>query len=337
MNIPNIFTLSQWHRNQANSKAVADDCLVVETKTDDVVNAALSLQLTQRLGFKIAELSGEPIIQYNDLYSEAEPNLATFNQALTQKMHQKNVDLIYFHNVRHDSGLYQLLENTGIITMVKKAPYIDLSEMNGLDDYYKSLSAKTRKSRRRSLKKLEAQFNVEYVTIIDQDIDLDLVDQVIKLKKNQLERLGLSSRLFANEEKMQELEGIILAPNKPFKCIFSLLKCDDKIAAAEIGYLHQDVYYSFLGTMDEDFYSYSPGGCQLLKTIEWALQNHVKIFDLLAPEDDYKTSWAGEQSMMVYDIMLPFTAKGKLFGKLYYKSLRPMLKSVYLFIKSKTK
>lgn len=87
--------------------------------------------------------------------------------------------------------------------------------------------------------------------------------------------------------------------------------------------------------MDEAFQPYSPGSCQLLRTIEWALAQKVKIFDFLAPEDAYKFSWTDDVYVEVYDFILPLSLKGKFIGKAYLQTVRPLLKKIYLSINAR--
>lgn len=313
----NIFTSPHWHN--------AD-----EDMQNLVVTASLNLTVKNILGGKIAEMSGEPIIQYNDL---TQNNI--LQTEILPQLKQNKIDLLYFHNVRSNSELYRQIQNMGQIIARKKAPFIDLTQFANLDEYLKSLSSSSRKSKRRALKKLENKFQAEFETLVDEQINATIFDQVIQLKKDQLSRMGLTSRLFESPTQIKNLKKIILKPNKDFQCIFSLLKCDGKIAAAEIGYLYDDIYYSFLGTMDEAFQTYSPGGCQLLKTIEWALDHKIKTFDFLAPEDAYKFSWTNGLYVEVYDFILPLSFKGKIIGNAYLKTLRPLLKKIYLLVKSR--
>ncbi|MBL1419133.1 MAG: GNAT family N-acetyltransferase [Alphaproteobacteria bacterium] len=287
------------------------------------------------LGGRIAEMSGEPIIQYNDLAETNDENVNILQAEILPQLEQNKIDLLYFRNVRSDSYLYRQIKNIGKITAYKKAPFINLSQFANLDEYLKSLSSTSRKSKRRTLKKLKIKFQVEFETLVDDQINAALFDQVIQLKKDQLKRMGLTSRLFENPTKITNLKNIILKPNKDFQCVFSLLKCDGKIAAAEIGYLFNDTYYSFLGAMDEAFQAHGPGVCQLLKTIEWAIEQKVKIFDFLAPEDAYKFSWTDNLYVEVYDFILPLSFKGKIIGNVYLRMLRPLLKKIYLFAKTR--
>lgn len=326
----NVFTSYHWHNNSGGAQTVA-----ISTKPHQDAEAYLNLHIKRNLGIRIAEMSGEPIIQYNDITNSNGEDASTFKKILLERLKQNNVDLLYFHNVRSDSNLFQQIKDIGEVIVHKQAPFINLTEFSSLDDFLKSLSPNTRKSKRRALKKLESAYQVSFEILIDGQISAGLFDQVMSLKKAQLTRMGLTSRLFESQTKITALKNIILKPNKDFQCIFSLLKCDGKIAAAEIGYLADGIYYSFLGAMDDEFSSSSPGSCQLLKTIEWALQNNVKIFDLLAPEDNYKFSWTIGRYAEVYDIILPLSLKGKLIGKPYLKTIRPLLKKAYLYLKAK--
>lgn len=330
MKTQNIFASHHWH-----SAVLADDQLDIKPQLRS--NTAFRLSMETRLGVKIAEMAGEPIIQYNDILPRTDADLEDLYKNLIQQSKQENIDLLYFHNVRVDSTLYQLLANQAKAINTKSAPFIDLSPLNNLDDYLKTLSAKTRKSKRRTLKKLEQAYHVEFESLVDDKINTALFDQVIKLKADQLKRLGLTSRMFNSFTQIANLREIISKPNKDFQCIFSLLKCDGELAAAEIGYVQNQIYYSFLGAMDDRFANYSPGSCQLLKTIEWAIDKDLETFDLLAPEDPYKFSWTAQNAAKVHDIVLPLSTKGKLVGYLYLKHLRPQLKRIYLYLKQVSK
>ncbi|PCI88961.1 MAG: hypothetical protein COB24_00345 [Hyphomicrobiales bacterium] len=318
----NIFTSPHWHDTNEN-------------KSNLVATASLNLHVKNMLGGRIAEMSGEPIIQYNDLAVTNDENSNILQAEILPKLEQNKIDLLYFRNVRSDSYLFQQIKNIGKIIAYKKAPFINLSQFTNLDEYLKSLSSTSRKSKRRTLKKLKTKFQVEFETLVDDQINAALFDQIIQLKKDQLKRMGLTSRLFENPAKINDLKNIILKPNKDFQCVFSLLKCDGKIAAAEIGYLFNDTYYSFLGAMDEAFQAHSPGVCQLLKTIEWAIEHKIKIFDFLAPEDAYKFSWTDNLYVEVYDFILPLSFKGKIIGNAYLRILRPLLKKIFLFAKTR--
>lgn len=337
MNNQNVFSLSCWHKNISNVDHNTAMQMHVSVPIDAQNSRSLTVVLKSTKWLKHAELLGEPLIQYNDFESTIAVNAGSINHDFADEMTKNKVDYCYFRNVREHSGLHNWLKDKGTITATKLAPFIDLTDMNSMADYYAFLSAKTRKSRRRRAKKLAAKFVVEFSTYMDTDIEPDLVDQVLNLKKLQLAKFGLSSRLFSSEQKLNQLKNLVLSGDKLFKAVVSVLKCDEKIAAAEIGYLYKDTYYSFLGTMDEDFHAYSPGSCQLLKTIEWAIDNQVKIFDLLPPEDAYKFSWARENKTIVYDILLPFSLKGRLFGNVYYRILRPRIKQIYFWYKRHSK
>lgn len=322
----NIFSSHHWHSADPN----ADELTIHLTQTSD-----LRLQVKNNFGVRIAEMAGEPIIQYNDIDIADDADLTQMRSKLLTQLKQNQVGLLHFHNVKIGSNLYRLMQNIGENFAPKQAPYIDMSGFKNLNDFLQSLSPNTRKSKRRAFKKLENNFTVKFTSLIDDQISTALFDKVIKLKADQLKRLGLTSRLFTNFSEIAKLRDIVSNPNKDFQCVFSLLECDGKIAAAEIGYTQNQIYYSFLGAMDDEFANFSPGSCQLLKTIDWALQNKIQIFDFLPPEDNYKFSWTANQSNPVCDIILPLGFKGKYFAGLYVKTIRPLLKKAYIGLKSR--
>lgn len=323
----NIFASHHWH----NANVLSDELSII-LKHNNAVETNIRLRVKKNLGIVTAEMAGEPIIQYNDIAIETDDNLSDIYDNIVTQLKQNGVDLLHFHNVRHGSNLYRLMENSAQIIVPKKAPYVQLSNFTNLNEYLATLSASTRKSKRRALKKLENTYKVEFNILIDNQISTALFDQVIQLKAAQLKRLGLTSRLFNSFAEISKLRDIISKKDNNFQCVFSLLECDGTIAAAEIGYIQNHIYYSFLGAMDDRFERFSPGGCQLLKTMEWAIKNDIKIFDFLAPEDSYKSRWAGQTYTSVCDIISPLSFKGKI-GGLYLKTIRPTLKNAYLSIK----
>ena len=328
----NIFTSDHWHKNDLSSNK-----LIIVCDDEQPSQAKFTLDISKKFGFTTAEMAGEPIIQYNDIADIGKADINQCQTKLTKQFKASGIDLLHFRNVKVSGNLYKLIQNISTIIAKKNAPYIDLEQLNNIDDYLKTMSSSTRKSRRRTQKKLNANYDVNFQILTDKDIDATIVDDIIKMKNNQLALQGMTSRLFMNSVKLQSLKNIITTPNDTFKCIISTLKCDGVLAAAEIGFLHQSVYYSFLGAMNEQYKSYSPGSCQLLKTIEWAIDNGVEKFDLLAPEDHYKTSWSNNHVDEVVDLILPLTLKGNIWGNLFLKTLRPMLKNAYFLVKNTLK
>ncbi len=322
MQYKNIFISEHWH-NYIPMKKI--------TLNNETIN--LTLNIAEKLGFKVAEMAGEPIVQYNDI--EPVPNFDR-NQTqaiLIEKLKQNAIDVLYFRNVKTDGQLYALLKNIGIITAHKKAPYINLENLNNLDDYLKTLSVATRKSKRRAIKKLEKNFQTHFQILKSESITDELFDEIINMKITQLSKQGQTSRLFVNPQNLEALKSLTLIPNNEFETIISTLRCDNELAAAEIGYVHNKTYYSFLGAMNLAFQPYGAGGIQLLKTIEWAIEAGHKKIDLLGPENGYKLSWSGGNSTEIVDIVLPIGLKGKIYGNIYIKILRPWLKKSYFFVK----
>lgn len=328
----NIFTSRHWHENSENCADENSNFLPIYIELDGEKVKLMQLEVSSFLGFKSAQFCGEPIIQYNDLKNYDLISSDQIKVVVKQQLAENNISLLIFRNVREDSYLYEILRQSGGEISNKKAPYINLELMQRLDDYFKTLSASTRKSRKRAVKKIDGSFEVDFEVLTNKNITPELVDEVIAIKAKQLEEMGQTSRLFASQVQLNKLKSIILSQDKDFECVFSILKLNGEKAAVEIGYLFNQQYYSFLGTMDSQFKRYSPGVYQLIKTIDWAIENNIKTFDLLAPEDNYKFSWARHNYINVYDFIFPQTIMGKVAGGLYFEKIRPWLKNIYLFV-----
>jgi CelD/BcsL family acetyltransferase involved in cellulose biosynthesis len=72
----------------------------------------------------------------------------------------------------------------------------------------------------------------------------------------------------------------------------------------------------------------SPGRLHMDLSQRQALADGMTRFDLMVPYDPHKESWSSGQ-VMTRDYYLPMTLKGKIYGALYLRYLRPTLRKIY--------
>ncbi|MCJ8323288.1 MAG: GNAT family N-acetyltransferase [Rhizobiales bacterium] len=328
----NIFSSLHW----GQGRALADQTCFVETATlDDGRQTTLCLHVktSRSLGFNIAEMAGEPYIQYNDIICKGgadQAAIAHFVAESLDNLKAQNVDALHLHNVRQDSHLFDYCQKFGTLIEQKKAPYLELTNYTDFQEYLATTSKKTRYW----LRKIYREYECEYEHYTGVGITYDVAQQAVGLKAAQLKSRGLTSRLFADDENIDKLNRLLASNPADFKCHISMIKFDGKLASSTVFFsLGKKIYY-YLLAMNDEFVKASPGNAIMLLNLEYVFGQGYEVFDFLAPEDAYKLRWTNDTFATSYDYILPLSLKGKIYGSAYLKYLRPKLKTAYYKFKN---
>ncbi|PCI88150.1 MAG: hypothetical protein COB24_03390 [Hyphomicrobiales bacterium] len=319
-----VFASGSWFRNLIND----DNISFIAQDQNGQVGQALHLNLKRKFGFCIAEMAGEPFTQYSDAISYNQQSIDGFLKNCLTHLADIQVDALHLRNVRADAHIIEYCQKNGRIMAEKQAPWVDLTQFENYEAYFNSLSKTTKKTYRRLFRELDAQYNV----YLDDEITRELIDEIIELKSMQLDEHGKSSRVFADLQNLKQLGTILTTQTDDFNIFVSTIRCAGTMVSAAISFIKGKNYYGYIVTMDNNFIKYKPGNIHVILNIEYAYNHGITSYDFLSPADEYKYRWSKNNSIAVYDILLPMNAKGKLYGSVYLNKLRPRLKSIYLYI-----
>lgn len=317
------FASPHWYKN-----AYSDDHLFYMESGDLNGNNSIHVKTQKKCTTNLAEIAGEPFIQYNDMTKNGDQSTESFLNNFMQFLNKKNVDALHLHNVREDAHIYEYCRQNGIVIASKKAPWVKLDEFENFEAYIKSLS----KNRRYMFKRLPRKQECSYKTYVDQQITEEVAQLVIAQKLKQLNSRGETSRLFADKAKVKQLVNMLTHKSPDFQTYVSLLYIDSVLASSSVFFVKNKRVYYYILAMDDAYAKLSPGNYIVLENIRLAYERGCTVFDFLAPEDAYKLKWAKDSFTPAYDILLPITVKGRIYGQLYLKLLRPMLKKIYLAV-----
>lgn len=323
----NVFSSSHWYKESTQAKNVA--YILLDENKD--IQQSLHLNITTKCGFSIAEFAGEPYIQYNDAINHGDKPISDFVAQSIQHLKSMNVDAIYLHNVREDAHIFEYCQQNGNVIETKQAPWIDLAKFENYEAFFESTSKTVRKVYRR----LFREFDVKFEVYLDEEISEQLIDDIINLKIKQLGEVGRSSRVFMSSARLAELRTIFTHPNDDFKIFVSVIKCDDVLVSGAISLIKDGIYYGYIVAMNTEYTKYAPGNAHVLLNVNWSYENGVTDYDFLSPSDEYKIRWAKNNSIPVYDFIIPMNRRGKMFGSIYLKKIRPLLKKFYLAVTSR--
>ncbi|MBL1421738.1 MAG: GNAT family N-acetyltransferase [Alphaproteobacteria bacterium] len=319
-----VFASGSWLRNLINDNNIS---FTAQDQNGQVAHA-LHLNLKRKFGFCIAEMAGEPFTQYSDAINHNQQSIDDFLKICLAHLADIQCDALHLRNVRADAHIIEYCQANGRILAKKQAPWVDLTQFENYEAYFNSLSKTTKKTYRRLFRELDTQFNV----YLDDEITRELIDEIIELKSMQLDDHGKSSRVFADLQNLKQLSTILTTQTSDFNIFVSTIRCGGTLASAAISFIRGERYYGYIVTMDNNFIKYKPGNIHVILNIEYAYNHGITSYDFLSPADEYKYRWSKNNSIAVYDILLPMNAKGKLYGSVYLNKLRPRLKSLYLYM-----
>lgn len=319
------FQSVDWFKNSLNQKNVS--FLTEDAKQGKIT---MHLQCAKQFGLKIKEFAGEPYIQYNDVWRDGEQPVETFLSNSLASLKRDGVVALYLHNVREDAHIFEYCKKNGVITDKKQAPRLNLGDYSDFDAYLSSMSKTTRKKFRR----IHDKFECEFKKYSGDQLTKERVAEVINLKQDQLNQNGLSSRIFVDSQKVQQLIDLLSTPSNDYKTIISVLKCNGKIAAGSVSFVKDNIFYAYMIGLNADFSKDSPGNHLMLLNIKAAFSEGLNYFDLLSPASTYKFRWTKGNATNSCDFLLPLNMVAKLYAVIYLKHVRKWAKKLYFTIKA---
>ena len=287
----------------------------------------LPLMIVRKRGLAVAQWLGDPLFEYGDgLAAQGLDIRVAFADALRTIRNDGRIAAIHLRKVPDSAVIAPALSGRARVLGEEEARYIDLTSYDSIEDWRQTLNPKTRKSRRRRAKKLQELGTVSFEIVQGGNEARQLMEAAIQLKADWMKENGLVSRTFMDQTACDRL--IDLAEDRKAGIVMSALRVEGKLAAVEAGCRSGYAYYSYIGAMAPEFAAYGPGNIQLEATLDWAIGEGLKWFDLLAPADPYKASWAA-QSQRVCDYALPLGLAGRAYVDWFLGRLRPLAKATF--------
>ena len=303
-------------------------------RIDDQVAMIWPLMKVQaRSGLAFLESLTEPLGQYaNVLYDRELVDFGTGRWVWKNIKACCGVDAVSLNHYPENSFVADVIGNEGVDETIQYVSSIfDFSMIDRWEDYIASLNKNQRKQRGRRVRKLEALGDLRFeVYFKESDEFRELVEQAIEMKRLWLiETNRHSQTLFEDTSKsfLSNLGGdsTVQSGEGP---VVQVMKLDGKPIAIEIGMLRNRHYYSYLGAIDMEYASYSPGKVQMEMSQKWAYDYGIRMFDFLSDPSDYKKSWTNMQVAM-FTRYFPVTHRGRIYCMVWKAQLKPFLRNLY--------
>lgn len=180
-------------------------------------------------------------------------------------------DVILLPHVHTESKLYRVARDfSGLkLVYVVDAPCVNWTGVEEWQDYYKSVSRKSRTNLNRRRQRLAELGKITFETITGAERCAPVIDWMLQHKRAWLQRTGEISKPLRSADYEAWLKAS-MSISSPFGSRrITVLKLDDRIIAARLSNVDQVRVEGFMTTYDYDFARYSPG--EILK--EYCLRN----------------------------------------------------------------
>ena len=329
---PTVFQSYEWCRKWSDVYAAPNsknEIFILAGYQENKLVFVWPLVKRSRQGLVLLTWMTQPIGQYGDLLCDAVIDCAQWINAATAFIRNAgSADCLHLRHVRENANCAEYAQkawHNG--KLLERAPMMDLTQFKTEADYDARYDSQQRRRRRRIQKKLEEFGPLRYESLTA-DAAITAIDTAIAEKMNWLRDKGRFNDVLGSAQHAQLMKLIINNSSGTLKTQVSHLTANGKPVSWEIGFCYRGTHYAYLLSHQRELIDYSPGRLMLDYAERNALASGLTTFDLMAPYDPYKDSFASGV-VWVNDYYLPLTFKGAAYGHFYLHFLRPILRRTY--------
>lgn len=174
-----------------------------------------------------------------------------------------------------------------------KGHLIELHLFSNITEYLEtSFNSKSRSNFRRYESRLKTCFNIRYVSYFG-NISRQEYDRLFVVLKNILVKRFTEKQEYNYE--LQHLEGyrdVLFDMITEKRANLFVIYDGDKPISIRINMCKKNIVYYILSGYDIDYSKFHLGFIDMIKNIEWCINNSFEIYDLLKGYDYYKSKWS---------------------------------------------
>lgn len=304
---------------------------VVTVWAEDRLVALWPMMIVESAGITRRETLGVPHTQYCGALIRPEyAHNAEVAQRLRTQMQPAECDVALSRAVFRGSALDRLLADTPEVRgTANAASMLDLSGYASPEAYTAQLGKLQRRNRNRRRNHLARLGALEFSVIWPGDPEFaSLVQMCTQMKRRWLaetDRYSVGFSIAGYEEFLARLSGD--RESLSGACL-SVLRAGGRIVALELGFIHFNHYYAYVGGFDWDLRQLSPGKVQMELTVMWLIEQRISAYDLLINPEDYKNSWTN-RNVEIACRAEALSWKGMVYASVWLPTVRPALKRLH--------
>jgi len=315
--------LFTWWKHYGNNKTLK---IIIIKESDKIISIAPLMQSKYRIGFLNIEVI-ENICSMNCDYSgvilteRKDESVAILLSYLGKILVDDNIVLQISHipdsseflNVlqkQYPAILNSLYIDERIIT---SCPYIELPTK--WEEYFNGLSSNRRGILRRALRSLQQNHKLELKNNTHEESLREQLKVLFDLHRKRWQLRNIKSKFTETTacEFYTDISEVFLRNNW---LDFSFLNIDGKPASVIWGFNYNGKFYYMTPTFDLAYSDHKVGNVHIMKSIEYAIQRGLSVYDFLKGDEEHKSHWTNCRVDNIQIVMVKKGLEGRYLLKL---------------------
>lgn len=273
--------------------------------------AAAPLAVRAKRGLRLAQWAGVDVFDYCDVLLASDTYLEALWEAVEKSPHYS---IALLTDIHPESKCRPLLERVAHCYGKAEASCLNLVWKDG-EEWLKSLTSAYRKNYNRQSRRLEEAGALKYEVVRSAPVPANIIDFIVEQKIAWCQQLGISSIFTQPRVKEYFLQLAERAAEKGTLALSSLY-CGDVLVAAQMDFVENRVFYTYMPSYHQEWAAYSPGRIIEYRSIMWAIENGCTRFDLMRGSEEYKKRLT-EDYQTLHHYMLASGILSKACGTMY--------------------
>jgi len=183
----------------------------------------------------------------------------------------------------------------------------NLDDYTNLHDYIgDNFSSKSRGVFKKSAKKLEDSFNIKYKMYYGNNITKDeydfIFDNFNRLLKKRYNEKQINNH-YLSEKKWEYLKELVYPMVISKKATLFVIFDGNTPITISVNYIAENIDFGALTVFDTDYSKFNIGFIDIMKHLEWCIENNIQIFDFSKGDFDYKKRWGNKIYNFEYHLL----------------------------------
>ncbi len=314
--------LRYWARHYLDARTQLS---IIAGRIDGRLATLWPLVRYRRLGIEVLSFMGAPVAQFGDVLVEAGDNRAALLQAGWTALASLGVDLFEARRVRTDAALCGCpLPGIAILPGDLKAPFANLSWRILPDGLGVAYSPRERSNHRRRLRRLNERGVVTFSEPEPGPEASAAAATAITIKRTWLLENAILSPTVMDNRFQAFFEDV--AGDAATGLRVSSIACDGRPIGIDLAFDCKGHTFGHVLAAASGYEREGLGRLLIHRTFAAAADRGNRVFDLLAPADEYKMQHA-DGLIAVSDNAFAFSWRGRLMRTLVLARLQPMAKA----------
>jgi CelD/BcsL family acetyltransferase involved in cellulose biosynthesis len=329
----NVFQSFDWVSSWASVYAISDrhtEIIILAGFQESQLVFVWPLMKTTSWGIRSLVWLTEPSCQYGDiLIDKRQPSQIWIDAALRMIKQLKHIDIVRLRHVRDDANISDFATSSfsdGHVT--ERAPFLDLSLYMDDAAYEARYSSTQRKRRKKIRKSLEDIGPVQFTSMPPGAMADKATAHAISEKNQWLKQRGRMNLILRCPLHLEFLRRLSRVANGEVEVVTTELTANSLPISWEIAFRYRNTHFAYITSHMNEHTDLSPGRLHMDMSQRKAIADGQSRFDLMVPYDAHKESWSSGM-VGTNDYFLAMNLRGKLYGTVYLRYIRPLIRHIY--------